>query len=528
MTFWDHPVHFIQNILGAEPEPYQADVLDALAESPRVAVRSGHGVGKTAVAAWAVTWFLVTRPLSKVPTTAPTFKKQVRDILWAEIHRWVRESVLARELSLSQTRMAVKGFEEEWFAVGMSAERPENLEGFHAPHLLYVVDEAKGVSDSIFDGIQGALTTDAKIFLISTPGARLGYFHQVFTKLRATWKTFHIPCLGRWERGSSVPSQSSITPRVSPDWIAARKAEWGESSPVYQARVLGEFPDEGEDTLIPLSHIESAMQGFAGFQVPLDPQVSVREGAPREADEPRMAKNRLALGVDVARYGSDRTVFTIIEAVPPPPSIPIGNGSLPGRLRLIRAREKRGIVEIFGEAALLAADWEIDVVAVDDTGVGGGVTDLLWEAGLEVLPIQFGAATSDADRFLNLKSEMFWRLRRAFETGRIALEASGAELRKNDLDGLVSQLSSMRYEIKPGGIRIVDPDEAARRFPGSARQGPVRSPDHAHSFALAWWAACGIPASEAVLLGESAESRKYSRRSLYRQRPVASHWRRWR
>ena len=157
MTFWDHPVHFIQNILGAEPEPYQADVLDALAESPRVAVRSGHGVGKTAVAAWAVTWFLVTRPLSKVPTTAPTFEKQVRDILWAEIHRWVRESVLARELSLSQTRMAVKGFEEEWFAVGMSAERPENLEGFHAPHLLYVVDEAKGVSDSIFDGIQGAL-----------------------------------------------------------------------------------------------------------------------------------------------------------------------------------------------------------------------------------------------------------------------------------------------------------------------------------------------------------------------------------
>ena len=51
MTFRDHPVHFVREVLGVEPAPYQADVLDALAEFPRVAVRSGHGVGKTATAA---------------------------------------------------------------------------------------------------------------------------------------------------------------------------------------------------------------------------------------------------------------------------------------------------------------------------------------------------------------------------------------------------------------------------------------------------------------------------------------------
>ncbi|MBI4416777.1 MAG: hypothetical protein HY557_07330, partial [Euryarchaeota archaeon] len=385
MTFWDHPVGFVREVLGAEPAPYQADVLDALGEFPRVAVRSGHGVGKTAVAAWAVTWFLVTRPMSKVPTTAPTFEKQVRDILWAEVHRWVRPSALAPGLALSQTRMAVRGHEEEWFAVGMSAARPENLEGFHAPYLLYVIDEAKGVSDAIFDGIQGALTTDAKLFLISTPGARLGYFHRVFTQLRATWKVFHVPCLGRWEEGKAVPSEDPISPRVSPEWIEARKAEWGECSPVYQARVLGEFPDEGEDTLIPLSWIEAAAGEPPGPRAaPENPgrglcAASDVHAAPEAgAARPR----RRALGIDVARYGSDFTVFTVLDAFEADEA-----GRAQGRafaqLRFIRRREKKGVSDVAAEAERLAREWEADLVAVDDTGVGGGVTDLLAESGLE-------------------------------------------------------------------------------------------------------------------------------------------------
>ncbi len=88
--YFDHPVAFVEDFLKAKPEPYQADILEAIAEYPSVAVRSGHGPGKTATGAWADLWFLATRPMSKVPTTAPTFEKQVRDVFWAEIHRWVR------------------------------------------------------------------------------------------------------------------------------------------------------------------------------------------------------------------------------------------------------------------------------------------------------------------------------------------------------------------------------------------------------------------------------------------------------
>ncbi|MEE8109852.1 MAG: hypothetical protein V3T44_02375, partial [bacterium] len=223
---------------------------------------------------------------------------------------------------------------------------------------------------------------------------------------------------------------------------------------------------------------------------------------------------RRALGVDVARYGSDFTVFIVVDALDTPETAGNENRVF-AQLRFIRHREKKGVVEVAAEAGHLAREWEADVVAVDDTGVGGGVTDLLVEAGLETLPVLFGGATSDAQTFVNLKAEIFWGLRRAFEAGIVSLDSSGGEVPKLEMDSLIGQLSAMKYEFKPKGIRIVDPDEAGRRTPGGATQGPMRSPDHAHSFALAWWAACGVSAAESVLLNDSRESGRYARRRFY-------------
>ncbi len=440
--YFDHPVAFVEDFLKAKPEPYQADILEAIAEYPAVAVRSGHGPGKTATEAWADLWFLAIRPMSKVPTTAPTFEKQVRDVFWAEIHRWVRGSALEGSFTLSQTRMAVRDYEEEWFSAGISASQPENLEGFHAPYLLYIIDEAKGVSDGIFDAIQGALTEEAKLLLLSTPGSRHGYFYKVFTKLRSTWKTFHIPCLGRWENGKAIPSNTPICPRISRAWVRTRKAEWGEDSSIYQARVLGEFPDEGEDTLIPLSWIEAAQIG------------------PGKAYEGK----RRALGVDVARYGKNLTVFSLIEGA---------------KLLHVRQRRRQSLTQTAGEAKRLAREWKADVVAVDDTGVGGGVTDILREAGVSVLPILLGASSSEPEYYANLKADLFWGLRKAFEEGEISLSEEG--LPRKDLELLVGQLSAMKYEHRQGGqIRIVDPDEVS----GASFSGPKKSPDHVHPFGV--------------------------------------------
>jgi phage terminase large subunit len=108
---WMHdPVKFVRGAIGVEPDPWQADVLDAVEAHDNVAIRAAHGVGKTAVLSWAIVWFLMTRPLAKVPTTAPTFNKQVRDVLWAEVHRTLRLlnarlPLLAKSFELHTTRL---------------------------------------------------------------------------------------------------------------------------------------------------------------------------------------------------------------------------------------------------------------------------------------------------------------------------------------------------------------------------------------------------------------------------------------
>src|SRR3972149_6308996 len=91
ITDWtNNPVHFVCEALGAQPDPWQCDVMDAIMEEHNVALRACHGPGKTTLLSWETIHFTVTRPYCKVPTTAPTFNKQVKDVLWAEIHKWWR------------------------------------------------------------------------------------------------------------------------------------------------------------------------------------------------------------------------------------------------------------------------------------------------------------------------------------------------------------------------------------------------------------------------------------------------------
>jgi len=463
-AYKDEPARFASEVLGVQIEPYQADILDALAEYPSVAIRSGHGVGKTAALAWAAIWFLVTRYPSKIPITAPTFQKQVKEILWGEIHYWMKRTAFpGQDIDLHRTEMAVIGYEDYWRAVGVSASIDANIEGFHSPNLLYVVDEAKGVRDDIFDAIQGALTTEAKMIVASTPGARLGYFYKVFTKLRTTWKTFHVPCLGSWEGGTVKKGGSPITERITEKWIETRRSEWGEASPIYQARVMGEFPDQGEDTLIPMRAIEAAeIRGFDSDTIDRDNRIA------------------RALGVDVARYGDDLTVFTVVDAFP----VRGEEEKVFVRLVHVSHSSKESTVDSFSKAKEISGRYLCDLVTVDDTGVGGGVTDLLIEADVPTVPINFGSSPSDESAYVNLKAEIFWNLRLCFEYGFMSLQMDRDEEDPTELDRLLGQLSSMRYEIKPKGIRIVDPDE---RKGGATQGGPKRSPDHVHSLGLAFW-----------------------------------------
>ena len=131
------PVIFSREVLQFSPDKWQKDVLLDLAESPKVAVKSGQGVGKTGVEAVALLWFLSCFPFPRVVATAPT-KQQLHDVLWSEASKWMEHSPLLRNiLKWTKTYIYMEGYEKRWFAVARTATKPENMQGFHENNNRY-------------------------------------------------------------------------------------------------------------------------------------------------------------------------------------------------------------------------------------------------------------------------------------------------------------------------------------------------------------------------------------------------------
>lgn len=422
-----HQAEFAEDLLGVRLDPWQAAVLRDLAEYRCVAVRSGHGIGKTLTAAVAVIWWLLFRPFAKVACTAPT-QHQLHDLLWAEISRLVHGSKLASGLlEVTDTRVYRKGMKNIWFAAARTANKPEGMAGFHGDWLLYVVDEASGVPDQTMQVVDGALTTKgARLLMLGNPTRRSGYFFDAFHKDRAVWRLHHV--------------SSEDSPRVDPEYPRAMAAKWGRDSDVYRVRVLGEFPRGEEDTFIGLELVETAM---------------AREAQPDGAVA--------YIGVDVARFGSDETAVCIRRGYHVAP-LDCRRGQ--------DTQETAGKVLAHARRLLEEAASRV-VVCVDDTGVGGGVTDALRRSiaelglkGVAIRPCNFGGLGDG--RHYDDAATLWWA------EVRDALKEGLALPRDEDLAG---QLASRKFTItRRGTIRLESKAEMKRRG--------LPSPDRADALAL--------------------------------------------
>lgn len=198
MTYIKKPGLFVRDLLRAEPDSWQDEALDAYTNNQRIAVRAGHGVGKTAWEAWVVIHFLCTRPFPKIPCTAPT-KPQLMDVLWPEISKWLMNAPeLKNYVEWQKTRVSMRAYEDRWFATARTSNKPENMAGFHEEHLLFVVDEASGVDNRIFETIEGALTTNgSKLVLCGNPTRTSGVFYDAFHQDREMYWTRNLPYLQR-------------------------------------------------------------------------------------------------------------------------------------------------------------------------------------------------------------------------------------------------------------------------------------------------------------------------------------------
>ena len=191
-----------------------------------------------------------------VITTAPKFE-QVVDLLWGEIRKAIRTSRIPYpEPTLSKLVLS-----ERRYAVGLTARDGVNIQGYHSPHMMIIVDEAPGVAADIWEGIEGARAGgDIRVLALGNPDGNGGPFYEAFTKQRTLWKTFTIDAFNtpnlegftletlRSLRRDLPPSdpifQYCPAPHlVSRRWVYETLIKYGEQSPYWQGHVRGEFPD---------------------------------------------------------------------------------------------------------------------------------------------------------------------------------------------------------------------------------------------------------------------------------------------
>ena len=472
-----HPVDFALNTLRVKPWHKQRQILEAIAEKRSVAVRSCNGAGKTFTAAVVILWWLMSYDNAIVITTAPS-ERQVREILWRELRNLyvpIRDIIGGK---LTRTRLE---FSPKRYAYGFSTNTEDRFQGFHSGNILVIVDEASGVDEFIFNAIRGVITArNSKLLLIGNPHGYAGTFYDAFHKDRKQFETIHISAFdlpafkdqGITEEnikdveypdpitddtdvipaGNTVfPARNTVFPAEagtqgninyadsliglsSPQWALDLFNRQGPQSSVYQTRVLGQFPEEADDTLIPLRDVEAA----------------VKRNSPIPPD------TKPVMGVDVARFGNDKTVIIIRQGP---------------RVIYIDELRKSDIVNTTGAVVTAALRYKVKDIIIDEIGVGAGVLDnLKADRRFNAQGLNGSNSPSNNEKYLNLRAEVFDGLRQRFADGDISLP--------NDPE-LISQLASLTYKYNARGQLQLESKDQIRSV---GRQ----SPDKADAIALAF------------------------------------------
>jgi hypothetical protein len=359
-----------------------------------------HNTGKSSLMAWVNLWVGLFKYDAKLPVTAPT-APQLRTLLLPEIAKW-RERLpkeLKREVEV-QADKVVYGSGNVATARTARKEAPEGLQGFHASYLMWQVDEASGVPNTIFDVIEGSLTGgNDLVILTANPTRTNGYFYDTHNKNRSLWRchTFNA------EESENVSKES----------IERKKQQYGPDSDAYRVRVLGQFPRQNTNGLFDLADLEKAMN---------------------EEWAEWMEDGALVYAQDVARFGNDESIFCERQGMV---------------VRDLITKQKQRTTELAAYIAYRDNEAKADGIIIDSIGVGGGVIDQLFSQGIDVIEGDVSAKASDS-RYLNKRAEMYFALRDAIQRG----------LKLPNDEKLTEELLATSYTYTDAGkIKIVSKDE---------------------------------------------------------------------
>jgi hypothetical protein len=275
----EDPALFCQEILGFEPWSAQTLVLDAIARAvkgtgpKRIAVRSGHKIGKSEIAATVALWFYCSFVAARAVLTSTT-SRQVDKILWRAVRIRIagagrcvecrkanaprpcpHSAVIPEEPGdLARTGIHSADFRE---ITGFTAREAEAVAGISGPALLYIVDEASGVADPIFQAIEGNRAGGAILLMLGNPTQNEGEFFEAFHSKKDLYETITI---SSETTPNAVSGELLIPGLAEKHWVDEKRREWGERGAQFLIRVKGEHALFEDGKIFSIAAIEQAEQ----------------------------------------------------------------------------------------------------------------------------------------------------------------------------------------------------------------------------------------------------------------------------
>lgn len=404
----EDPEWWVRNILGVKHLwAGQSEILKCINKCDRITVKSGHAMGKDFLGGALALWFLCSYTDSVVITTAAT-GRQVDKVMWGEIQRLYNNSTvpLGGKMLSRELRMG-----DMWYCIGFTTKDEGDgvgkFQGFRNKNVLVIISEAQAVEDTIFDQIDTLLVTEnSKLVLLGNPLRTDGKFYQSFRD--PSFKQFTFSC---YDSPNVTRGKEVIPGMVTRKWINDKERRWVKGTPMFETRVIGNFPKHATDTLLSLDDAKKATE--------------VRDPV----------KGYRVIAVDPARTGADKTAITLMEG---------------GYQQRIEAEQGRLTTETTGKLVHMIRRFRPHRVVIDEGAMGAGVVDQLLEMMpvleaqkivFDLVPFQFGGKPADS-KFTNLGSEAWFTVCKNIMAGKVKLV---------DDDDLLAQLTARKYTFTSTG-----------------------------------------------------------------------------
>lgn len=436
------PLAYVIECIGDIPTHQQAQILKAFEHHNFVAVKSGHGIGKSKLMGWIANWWVDTRG-KRVPITGAG-GDQLQDIVWPEIvtvnnQKW---EWLSNQYEKTTEELRQKKNKELAKAV-LRVARMDNddaLQGFH--DCMFLIDEGSGVRDGVFEVASGAMgDPGAYGFMAGNPTKLSGYMYNIFHK-PTFWYVMSFS--SQDTLAEEEYTYTYIDPlgnikvintrgRQTRQWVENMRKEYGENSNAFRIRVLGEFANAGKDMIIDARWLD---------RIKFDSNRKLRE---------KKAIRRM--GIDPAWTGDDDTGVVIRE----------GN-------EILHVESWHGFdtVESFERAKVIFDEWDCDYVHIDTIGVGAGIYDNFCHApyrnriGYPAIRVHASeSAPEDKDgKCAKLRDWLWWKCRRFFRDKQVSFAGYSND---SEWDSLRVELISPTYKIQNGLIKAEGKEEMKKR-----------------------------------------------------------------